>query len=254
MEEGVNTQEAAAPESQKDLPQQNNFSENARQNFARLESAREAEREARMKAEMQAQLMRQELEMYKESMKPKEKDPLDDIDDMDDPATIRNKFKLQLEKERVKLKREAKEIAKETYAELKKQDDQENVIPRLRSQYSDYDAVMNKENLSRLEQEDPVFLETVLLVGDDFERRQKTYKKLKSLSPKPQEPKLSIKEKVEENSKNPFYIPAGSGHANSPVDAIDFDVKSPAAKQHAYAKMKAAQRRPLGTGHASYPG
>jgi hypothetical protein len=37
---------------------------------------------------------------------------------------------------------------------------------------------MNENNLLALEKVDPIFLETVLAVPDDYERRAKTYKKL----------------------------------------------------------------------------
>jgi hypothetical protein len=77
----------------------------------------------------------------------------------------------------------------------------------------------------------------------------KTYKKLKSLqtnAPKKEE-KISIKEKVEENTKNPYYIPSSA----SIPSAVDFDIKSPQARRQAYEKLKAAQRNPIGTAAAS---
>jgi len=54
----------------------------------------------------------------------------------------------------------------------------------------------------------------------------------------------SIKDKIEENSKNPFYIPPS---AATPA-AVDFDVKSPQARRQAYEKLKQAQRNPIGNG------
>jgi hypothetical protein len=93
-----------------------------------------------------------------------------------------------------------------------------------------------------LEKTDPLFVETVLEIPDDYARRVKTYKRLKSLNSAPaQQP--SIKEKIEENARNPFYIPSSVA---TPPGGVDFDVSSKEARAQAYAKLKAAQKN-LGT-------
>jgi hypothetical protein len=88
-------------------------------------------------------------------------------------------------------------------------------------------------------------LKSVLKIQDDYERRLLTYEYLKAQQPKKQaEEKASIKERVEENQRNPYYIPAGSG---TPT-ALEFDIKSKSARDQAYQKLKEAQRRPIGNG------
>jgi hypothetical protein len=79
-------------------------------------------------------------------------------------------------------------------------------------------------------------------IPDEYARRKVVYELLKREKPKGEEP--SIKSKVEENAKNPFYIAPGIG---TPA-AVDYDLNTPSSKAAAYAKLKAAQRRPIGSG------
>jgi len=239
MNQGVNQQESANPEKMKSQE----VSSDKEINFRRLEAAREAEREARIRAEMQMESMRSELSQIKEALQPKESDPLDGVEDFVDPERLRAK----LDKVSANLKKEAKEIARQTIREEREQEEKRNYLSRLKSQFSDYDEVMNEANIVNLESVDPVFLETVLEVPDEYARRLKTYKKLKTLQQAPREDsKSSIKDKVEENSRNPYYIPPSTA---TPA-AVDFDISSKASRVQAYEKLKAAQRKPIGNGFA----
>lgn len=238
MTDGV-TQETAPPEA-KEAPQVLSDKEI---NFRRLEAARDADREARIRAEMAAEQMRNELMEIKQMLAPKEKDPLDDVEDYVDPARL----KAKLEKERSHFKKEAKEIAERTYEERKQKDEAANFLGRLKSQYSDYDQVMNENNLRELEKVDPEFLEMACAVADEYARRDMTYRKVKKLQlSKPAPEGLSIKEKVEENVRNPYYIAPSSGTPS----AVEFDTRSKAAREQAYEKLKSAQRRPIGNNPA----
>lgn len=236
MNEGVNKQEAASPEQKvSESPSDKEL------NFRRLEAAREADRDARVRAELENQMLKREIEEIKVLLQPKEKDPLDEVEDYVDPARLKAKLSI----ERTALERKAKEIAKNTYQEIKKEEEEKekkNYIARLKRDYPDYESVMNESTLMTLEQIDPIFLETVLSIPDDYERRAKTYKKIKSL-PKPEE-KVSIQDKVAENQQNPYYMPSGSGNPS----AVEFDIRSKSARESAYAKLKAAQKRPINSG------
>lgn len=240
MTDSVNEQEIAAP---KTIPQEGPSDKEL--NFRRLEAARESEREARIRAEMQAEAMRNELNEIKQMLQPKEADPLDGVEDYVDPARLRAK----LEKVSANLKKEAKEIAQQTIREERELEEKRNFLHRLKGQYSDYDQVMNEANIANLESVDPVFIETVLEIPDEYARRLKTYKKLKSLqqiAPK-KEDVPSIKDKVEENARNPFYI----APSMATPSGVDFDIKSKVSREQAYAKLKAAQKGPIGIGNAS---
>lgn len=236
MTEGVNNQETAAPEKPV-----HEVSDKER-NFRRLEAAREAEREARIRAEVQAQAMQREIENIKMMLQPKEKDLLEGVEDYID----KDRFRAIMAQKEAQLKREAEAIARKTYAEMEAQrqkEEKDNFQKRLRSSYEDFDDVMTEENILKLERSDPEFLETVLDIEDPYKRREKTYKRVKKELQKSVAP--SVKEKVQENLQNPFYIPSSHGTSNQ---AIDFDVRTPAAKKVAYEKLKNAQRNPIGSG------
>lgn len=231
MTQGVNEVDVAASEEQKTQPVAVSDKE---LNFRRLEAAREQERERAVRAEMQAEAMRNELNEIKQMLQPKESDPLDGAEDYVDPARLRAK----LDKERAHFKKEAKAIAKQTYEEERKEDERKNFLPRLKSQFPDYDQVMNETNIAALEQADPVFVETLMEVSDEYSRRSKAYKKIKALQAAPKPEEKSIKAKVEENARNPYYMPPSTA---TPA-GIDFDVGSKVARDAAYAKLKAAQK------------
>ena len=238
MTEGVKDQETAAPEK----PVQEGRSRD--ENFRRLEAAREAANERAIRAEAQAEAMQREIENIKIMLQPKEKDLLEGVEDYID----KDRFRAVMAQKEAQLKREAEQIESKTYVEMEAQrhkEEKDNFQKRLRNSYQDFDDVMTEENILKLERSDPEFLETVLDIEDPYKRREKTYKRVKKELQRTVAP--SIKEKVQENAQNPFYIPSSSGTSNQ---AIDFDVRTPAAKKVAYEKLKNAQRNPLSGGMA----
>lgn len=240
MTEGVINQESAQPENTSSLQ----ASDKARENFARLEKAKQEECDARIRAEMEREMLRKQLDEIRQANQPKEEDPLDGVDDYID----KERLQLIRQKDKVAFQKEAEMIANRTYEARRREEEKQNFLPRLKSQFHDYDSVMSEANIAKLEQTSPAFLKTVLKIDDDYERRLLTYEYLKSQIGKIEEPKSSIQDRVEENKRNPYYSPAGSG---TPA-AVDFDIKSKSARDQAYAKLKAAQRRPLGDGNASH--
>jgi len=242
MTEGVKEQGPLAEPVQNEKPQLT--SDNSREHFRRLEQSKEDERERRVKAEMENALMKQRLEMLEMQNRPQEKDPLADVQDFVDPTSLKAAFA----QERRHLKKEAEDIADKKLKEWKQQEEKSNHMNRLKSEYPDFGSVVNQDNVVRFEQSHPEFVQSLLHVTDDYERKKLAYNFFKR-NAQPEAPKPSIKEKVEENRTNPYMIPSGSG---TPT-AVDYDLKSPQARQAAYAKLKAAQRNPLGgsSGHAA---
>lgn len=234
MSEGV---QADLAESVKEDKPQSTMSDNARENFRRLEEAKEAERERRVQAEQESALLKQRLEMLEQRNQPKEVDPLDEDEDYDP-----KRLKAALDQRERRFKKEAEEIATRKFEEYKNKEQKQNHMSRLKSENHDYDSVMTTENIVALEKANPEFVQSLMRISDDYERKKLAYNYLKRTQAVSKAP--SIKEKVEENSKNPYHIPAGSG---VPA-AVDFDLKSPQARQAAYAKLKAAQRQPIGGG------
>ena len=85
-------------------------------------------------------------------------------------------------------------------------------------------------------------MEAAIKIPDEYERRILTYARIKALEVNaPQQP--SVKEKIEENQKNPYHIPSGSAPTSS---GVSFDVRSKEARELAYKRLKDAQRRPIG--------
>jgi hypothetical protein len=209
-------------------------------NFRKLEAAREAEKEARIRSEMREEQLRKELQDIRAMLQPPEKDPLDDADEYVDAAKLRAK----LAKERAAYQKEAQEIAEKTYRQQRELEDKKNFLGRLKSEFHDFDQVMSDENLENLQKIDPFFIETAMALPDDYAKRKMTYQKIKHMEAnKPKaEPAPTIQDKVAENAQNPFYI----APSVATPSAVDFDVKSPIAREQAYAKLKAAQRRPIG--------
>jgi hypothetical protein len=236
MTEGVKEQEPLAEPVQNEKPQLT--SDNTREHFRRLEQAKEDERERRVKAEMENALMKQRLEMLEIQNRPQEKDPLADVQDYVDPTSLKAAFA----QERQRLTKEAENIADRKLKEWKQQEDKRTHLQRLKSEYPDFGSVVNEDNVVRFEQSHPEFVQSLLYVEDEYERKKLAYNFFKRNTPQPEAARPSIKEKVEENSKNPYMIASGSGVPG----AVEYDLKSPQARQAAYAKLKAAQRNPLG--------
>jgi len=230
---GVNVQEPALPDQNQQQPQ---MSAKAGDNFRKLEQLREQEREARIRAEMQMEMMRKEVESIKQMMAPREKEPELSDDDYSDPAKLRAKLEYQSRQ----LERKAEEIAEGKYEEKRAEEHSRNYLQRLKSEFADYDQVMHEDNVIALQESNPTFMQEVLAIPDEYKRRKLAYSYMKGLPKKEAPP--SVKEKVEENLRNPYHIPAGSGVPS----AVEFDLKSKSAREAAYAKLKAAQRNPIG--------
>lgn len=244
MTEGViGNQELAKPEQEERLQENRSDKE---LNFRRLEAMRDQEKEARMRAEMEAQMLRKEFEQLKTMMTPKEKDPLDEIQDLSELEP--RKLKEILSKRDQMLRKEAEESALRRFEEKQKEYKRTNFLEVLKEKYPDYDEIMNQDVVARVQEQEPDAIDAISSIEDPLLRREKAYKFIKKrIASHPQEKKPSIKETVEENMKNPYLIQGASGSPS----AMDYDLSSPARKKEAYAKLKAAQRRPLGNGQPS---
>lgn len=238
MTEGVTKQDVAKPD---DKAVVNSGLSDKEINFRKVEALREQEREARIKAELQNDLLRNELESIKQMLQPKEKDYLDDLQDISDldPA----KFKAILAQKEAQFKKEAKQIAKSAIDEHEQQKRKTNFRDELRRQYHDYDSVMNEQMIAHISETEPDALGAISAIEDPYVRCEKAYHFFKKKMPTQKQELPSIKEKVEENAMNPYMIAASS--AAPPYAAVEFDVRSSSARKDAYEKLKAAQRRPL---------
>lgn len=246
MSEGVNDQAIAKPE-ETGAQVQEQLSDKGERNFRRLEASRDIEREARIRAEMQAETLRNEIQSIKQMLQPKEKDPLEDIDDIQD--LDRNKLKEILSIREAQLQKKFDEALPQKLEEFERNKRRTNFRETLRQTYPDYDEVMNPDVIAYVQEREPEVVERISSRKDPYERCEEAYHFFKTMkkymAPAKASDSPSIKEKVEENMNNPYFIPSGQG---TPPPAVDFDVRSKASRQAAYDKLKSAQRRPLGNG------
>lgn len=204
--------------------------------FEKLRKKTEYLEQEGQKKDVLLQQMQQELSQFKAQFQPRQ---VDEFDSMPSDELI-DKAKLQRirEKDRENLRKEAEEIARQTYAKL----DSENYQQRLYSAYPDYDQVVNSSNAEKLQEKDPEFMSLLAEVKDEYKRREMAYRKMKKLGD--DKPKIKAQDIVNENRQTAgaYYSPGGQGPSSNPY-AFEFDVKSPEARTKAYERLKAAQKR-----------
>ncbi len=162
------------------------------------------------------------------------------MDSLPDEELIdKAKFKRLIERERQNLRKEAEEVARQTYRKI----DSENYQQRLYQAFPDYDSVVNSANAEKLQEKDPEFVALLGREKDEYVRREMAYKKMKRLA-EDDRPKIKAQDVVDENRKaaGAFYTPSGQGPMNNPY-AFEFDVRSKEARQKAYERLKSAQKR-----------
>ena len=195
---------------------------------------------------LEAQLQQRDQQFQKqnqliEQMQARIQPDRDEFDSLAADELI-DKQKLQRirEKDRESYRKEAQQVARETYAQL----DNENFATKLKYAYPDYDEVVNSANAEKLQEKDPEFMSLLAEVKDDFKRREMAYKKMKKLAQAEEKPKIKAQDVVDENRKTAgnFFTNSGQGPTSNPY-AIEFDVRNNDAKKAAYQKLKAAQKR-----------
>lgn len=164
----------------------------------------------------------------------------DEFDSLpDDELLDKAKFKRLIEKERSTLRKEAEEIARQTYMKI----DSENYQQKLYQSFPDYDQVVNSANAEKLQEKDPEFMSLLAEVKDEYKRREMAYKKMKKLAQEAA-PKVKAQDVVNENRQaaGSYYSPGGQGPSANPY-AFEFDVRNSEARTKAYERLKAAQKR-----------
>jgi hypothetical protein len=206
-------------------------------NFAALRKKTEA-----LEADLQEskQVISKQNQML-EQMQARFQPARDEFDALPDEELIdKAKLKRIREKDREEFRKEAQQVARETYAQI----DSENFASKLKAAYPDYDQVVNQANAERLQEKEPGFMRLLAREKDEFIRREEAYKKMKELAQAVEPPKVKAQDVVEENRKaaGNFFTPSGHGPMNNPY-AFEFDVRNPQARANAYQKLKAAQKR-----------
>jgi hypothetical protein len=205
------------------------------ENMERIRKKLEAQDAALQESQRLIQQQAQMLEQFKNPAG--QRSSWDDIPD----GELIDKAKMQkiLEKEKESFKKEAEEIARQTFQRI----DRESYQQKLRSQYPDYESVVNAESARELEEKDPEYAALLMELDDEYKKRDLAYRRIKKLQTSKAQPVVPAQQVVEENKKaNHYYAPAGQGPMSNPY-AFEFDVRSKDAREKAYQKLKSAQKR-----------
>jgi hypothetical protein len=206
-------------------------------NFERLRKKTEALEAELQKRDAVLQQQQQALVEMQSRFMPSNRDEIDSLPD--DELIDKAKFKRLIEKERSSMRKEAEEVARQTYQKI----DNENYQHKLYQAFPDYDQVVNSANAEKLQEKDPEFMSLLAEVKDEYKRREMAYKKMKKISQE-ERPQVKAQEVIDENRKasGSFYSPGGQGPSTNPY-AFEFNVRSPEARTKAYERLKAAQKR-----------
>jgi hypothetical protein len=234
MSEDVKSQEVVASADSK------SDSQSAQQgHFEKLRKKTEALEQELQKRDAMLNQQQQAINQMQARFAPQERDELDSLPD--DELLDKAKFKRLIERERSNMRKEAEEVARQTYQKI----DSENYQQKLYSAFPDYDQVVNSANAERLQEKDPEFMSLLAEVKDEYKRREMAYKKMKKLAAE-EKPKVRAQDVVNENRQaaGAFYTPSGQGPTSNPY-GFEFDVRSPEARKAAYQRLKAGQKRAI---------
>lgn len=223
------TQEASRPQEAQRSEQEGHF--------AKLRKKTEALEVALQEKDHMLRQQQQMLEQMQARFMPQERDEFESLPD--EELIDKAKLKRLMTNERQKILKEAETVARQTYQKI----DSENYQRKIYSQYPDYDQVVNEEGAEKLREKDPEFFAALSKIGDEYERRELAYKKIKRLVQEDVKPVVKAQEVANDNRMmgNAYYTPAGQ--SLMPSTATEFDVKSPAARKAAYERLKAAQKK-----------
>lgn len=207
-------------------------------NFEKLRKKTEALESALQERDQMLRQQQSALEQMQSRFAPVDRDEIDALPD--EELIDKAKFKRLIDKERSSMRKEAEEIARQTYKKI----DSENFQQKLYSQYPDYDQVVNASNAEKLQERDPLFVKALANVSDDYARRDMAYQRMKSIIQADEKPKVKAQDVVNENRQagGNFYSPGGQGPMANP-NSFEFDVRSKEARTKAYERLKAAQKR-----------
>jgi len=140
MSTDVNSQEAVGSADTKTQSQQSD----REINFERLRKKLEAQEAALQERDVMLKQQQQVLEQLQARFEPVNRDEFDSLPD--EELIDKAKFKRALEKERTNLRKEAEEIARQTYAKI----DSENYAAKLKSLYPGFYQIVSEGNAANL--------------------------------------------------------------------------------------------------------
>lgn len=161
---------------------------------AAREKQRELERELRLQKEMNEKLMQLATQNA-----PKQQEIPDELDSLADDEFISKGKVKQL------ITRQAAKIAQEETQKMLQQQHQSQFMVRLKSQYPDFDDVVNADTLALLEEQKPELANTIAELKDPYKIGVSSYEYIKALNLGSQSPTArrakEVEKKLADNAK-----------------------------------------------------
>lgn len=157
---------------------------------------RERQRQLEKELEEQRQMNQKLVQMASFPQKPAEPDELDKVADED----YINKGKVEK-----LIQKKAEQIAKHEVEKILQQRDKGQFRTRLKSEYSDFDDVVNPDTMALLEQQEPELAKAIVASGDPYTIGLQTYKYVKAFKLDEQVPSSrrakEVDKKLADNAK-----------------------------------------------------
>lgn len=165
-------EQANVPEHPSVQAQQNSAQENQKE--ANMRILRERAEAAERRSQELERMMQMNMSQNQQSQKMKLEDDEDDFD-LSDDTYIEGKH---LKKYVRNLKQELKNTRKQ-FEEYNQQNALTQAEIRLKSQFTDFDAVVSQENLKKLEMQKPALFRTILANADVYDKGYAAYELIK---------------------------------------------------------------------------
>lgn len=223
-------------QTQQEVPVHDNSSQPESQQDSVKERNLRYLRERAEAAEKRAAELEYHMKLREQQQKPVAQSDDDDELNIEDDSYIEGR---QLKKYVSKLKQQVRQTNKQ-FEEYTKQQDTKIAVTSLKSQYQDFDSVVNEDNLTRFAQEEPEIYRSILSNPDVYDRGKAAYNMIKKTvrSEQRQEP-------TQAQMKPRSAASAGPQVAQTPLSTIgDYDrrILSDSDRDRILRAAKAAQQ------------
>lgn len=203
-------------------------------NFARLRQEKERAIAAAEEAISQKQRLEQEIEKIRGQQQKMRAPEFEDEDEADDEPYVNKKgLKRVLSKLDQNIESKIDERAQAIARKILDEERQKNFVFQLKSEYRDFSDVVTADSLEKLDKANPRMAGIIDRMPDGYEKGQMIYETIKTMGLH-KKPEASVKEKVEQNMRNPYYHPSTAGQGS--VTMGDF---TQAGQKAAYDKVSA---------------
>lgn len=222
------SEEETIEKEQPQVQEQNNTEDEApdEKNWKAFREERKKDREARQRAEQEAIKRKKEAEALKQAMDAilDKKTPVSQADDEYEDQSASDQDRIRKEMERIldeRDRKKEKERMERERAEMPK---------KLRSEYPDFDKVVNEENLDYLDYKYPHIAQAYYHMPDSPEKWKAVYKSIKQFVPSTEKDD----KKLEENMKKPKSMASGIANTGDSAPVVLDDKR----KQDNWARMQ----------------